>query len=98
MDTTTLERIIKVLDGAAEERGPAGDAAALSGLADLASLTMLIEELNTRARTQLAPRLTVTSHLVQAEAHLAGLRRTLTHATEMLAYNTAQRSPLGTAA
>jgi hypothetical protein len=40
----------------------------------------------------------VTSHLVQAQAHLVDLRRTLTHATEMLAYNTAQRSPWGTAA
>jgi hypothetical protein len=45
----------------------------------------------------LAPRLTVTPHLLQAQEHLAGLRRTLTHATEMLAYNSAQRSPLSVA-
>jgi hypothetical protein len=37
------------------ECGSAGDAAALAGLADLVSLTVLIEELNVRARTQLAP-------------------------------------------
>ncbi len=56
-----------------------------------------VEQLNERARLHLAPRPTVTSHLVQAQEHLAGLRRTLTHATETLAYNTAQRSPLSAA-
>jgi hypothetical protein len=30
----------------------------------------------------------VTSHLLQAQEHLAGLRRNLTHAAETLAYNT----------
>jgi hypothetical protein len=94
MDSMTRERIIGVLDRAAPQRGLGGEVGVLTDLADLVSLTLLIEELSDRARTQLAPRLTVTSHLAQAQEHLAGLRRTLTHATEMLAYNTAQRSPL----
>jgi hypothetical protein len=93
MDVATRERIIAALNGA-EWPGPAGEAAALAGLADLVRLTTLIDELNDRAREQLAPRLTVTSHLVQAHEHLVGLRRTLTHAAEILAYNTAQSSPL----
>jgi hypothetical protein len=94
MDEATRERIIAAVNGCAKWPGPTGEAAALTGLADLVSLTTLIDELNDRAREQLAPRLTVTSHLVQAHEHLVGLRRTLTHATEMLAYNAAQRSPL----
>jgi hypothetical protein len=40
------------------------DAATLAGLSDLVTLTTLIDELNDRARTQLASRLTMTSHLV----------------------------------
>ena len=89
MDGDTRERIIAALDGGAESLGSTAEAAALAGLADLVRLTTLIDELNDRAREQLAPRLTVTSHLAQAHEHLVGLRRTLTHATEMLAYNTA---------
>jgi len=94
MDGDTRERIIAALDGGAESLGSTAEAAALAGLADLVRLTTVIDELTDRAREQLAPRLTVTSHLAQAHEHLVGLRRTLTHATEMLAYNTAQRSPL----
>jgi len=61
------------------------------------ALTALVEELNEQARAHLAPRPTVTSHLLQAQEHLAGLRRNLTHAAETLAYNTAQHSPLAAA-
>jgi hypothetical protein len=39
----------------------------------------------------------VTTHLFQAQEHLANLRRNLTHATETLAYNTAQHSRLAAA-
>jgi hypothetical protein len=63
-------------------------------LADLVNLTGLIEELNEQARRSLAPQLTVTSHLTQAQSQLADLRRTLTHATEMLAFNISRPSPL----
>ncbi|HWM03235.1 MAG TPA: hypothetical protein VNP92_12960 [Actinophytocola sp.] len=43
---------------------------ALVGLADLVTLTRLVEELNQQARRALAPRLTVTSHLTQAQDQL----------------------------
>lgn len=39
----------------------------------------------------------MTTHLFQAQEHLANLRRNLTHATETLAYNTAQHSRLAAA-
>jgi len=90
----TRERIIAALGGGAESLGSTVEMAALAGLADLVMLTTLIDELNDRAREQLAPRLTVTSHLAQAHEHLVGLLCNVTPATEMLAYNTAQRSPL----
>ena len=94
MDATARERIIEALGATAPWPGPGGDAVAPTELADLVALTALVEELNERARLHLAPRPTVTSHLLQAQEHLAGLRRTLTHATETLAYNSTQRSPL----
>ena len=88
MDGTALGQIIEALRSTTARPGPGGDAVALAEL---------VEQLSERARLHLAPRPTVTSHLVQAQEHLAGLRRTLTHATETLAYNTAQRSPLSAA-
>ncbi|MBL8925265.1 MAG: hypothetical protein JNM77_03375 [Pseudonocardia sp.] len=94
MDGTALGQIIEALRSTPARPGPGGDAAALAELADLVALTGLVEQLSEQARLHLAPRPTVASHLVQAQEHLAGLRRELTHATEMLAYNTAQRSPL----
>jgi hypothetical protein len=94
MNTTEREQLIEALRGTASRPGTGGDVTALAELADLVALTTLIEQLNEQARLHLAPRPTVTSHLVQAQEHLVGLRRTLTHATEMLAFNTAQRSPL----
>ena len=97
MDGTALGQIIEALRNTTERPGAGGDAVALAELADLVALTGFVEQLSERARLHLAPRPTVTSHLVQAQEHLAGLRRTLTHATETLAYNTAQRSPLGAA-
>jgi hypothetical protein len=97
MDGTALGRIIETLRGAPDLPGSGGDVVALAELADLVALTGFVEQLNERARLHLAPRPTVTSHLVQAQEHLAGLRRTLTHATETLAYNTAQLSPLSAA-
>ena len=94
MDETSRDRVLRALDGTVSWPDAVGDGDALVGLADLVTLTRLIEELNERARRALAPRLTVTSHLSQAQAQLADLRRTLTHATEMLAYNTSHPSPL----
>jgi hypothetical protein len=96
MDTTARERFIEALRTNAMP-GPGGDAVALAELADLVALTTFVDQLNEQARLHLAPRPTVTSHLLQAREHLAGLRRTLTHATEILAYNTAQNSPLAAA-
>lgn len=93
MDATARERIIQALHTAAAWPGPGGDAAALAELADLVTLTALVERLNEQVRVHLAPRPTVTSHLLQAQEHLSGLRRNLTHAAQTLAYNTAQRSP-----
>jgi hypothetical protein len=84
MHATAPEHIMKAL-------------VALAELADLVALTALVERLDEQARPHLAPRPTVTSHLMQAQQHLAGLRRTLTHATVTLAYNSAQRSPLAAA-
>jgi hypothetical protein len=97
MDGTALGQIIEALRNTTARPGAGGDAVALAELADLVALTGFVEQLSERARLHLAPRPTVTSHLVQAQEHLAGLRRTLTHATETLAYNTAQRSPLSAA-
>jgi hypothetical protein len=97
MDGTALGSIIEALPSTTARPGPGGDAVALAEPADLIALTGYVEQLNERARLHLAPRPIVTSHLVQAQEHLAGLRRTLTHATETLAYNTAQRSPLSAA-
>ena len=94
MDETSRDRVLRALDGTTSWAAAVGDGDALVGLADLVTLTRLIEELNERARRALAPGLTVTSHLSQAQAQLADLRRTLTHATEMLAYNTSHPSPL----
>jgi hypothetical protein len=96
MDETSRDRVLRALDGTTSWAAALGDGDALVGLADLVTLTRLIEELNERARRALAPRLTVTSHLTQAQAQVqvADLRRTLTHATEMLAYNTSHPSPL----
>jgi hypothetical protein len=99
VDETSRNRILRVLDGTASGRPPvwltaSGDGDALAGLADLVNLTGLIEELNEQARRSLAPQLTVTSHLTQAQSQLADLRRTLTHATEMLAFNISRPSPL----
>lgn len=96
MDTTTRGRLAEELRAAPPWPGPAGDAAALAELTDLMRLIALVEELNEQARQHLAPRPTVTSHLLQAREHLAGLRRTVTHATETLAYNSRQPSPLAT--
>jgi hypothetical protein len=94
MDGTARDRVLRALDGATPWTASAGDGEALLGLADLVTLTRVIEELNEQARRLLAPRLTVTSHLSQAQHQLADLRRTLSHATEMLAYNTSRPSPL----
>ena len=94
MDAKSHERLVEVLRSSAPWPGSDGDAVALAELADLVALTALVDQLNEQARRHLAPRPTVTSHLVQAREHLAGLRRTLTHATEILAYNTGQCSPL----
>ncbi len=97
MDGTALGQIIEALRSTTARPAPGGDAVALAELADLIALTGFVEQLNEQARLHLAPRPTVTSHLVLAQEHLAGLRRTLTHATETLAYNTAQHSPLSAA-
>ena len=97
MDATARERLIETLRTTAAWAGSGGDTVALAELADLVALTALVEELNEQARAHLAPRPTVTSHLLQAQEHLAGLRRNLTHAAETLAYNTAQHSPLAAA-
>ena len=94
MDETSRDRVLRALDGTTSWAAAVGDGDALVGLADLVTLTRLIEELNERARPALVPRLTVTSHLSQAHAQLADFRRALTHATEMLAYNTSHPSPL----
>lgn len=94
MSATAQDIVTEALRATAPRPGDSADDIALTELAELVALTALIEQLNERARLHLAPRPTVTSHLVQAHEHLAGLRRTLTHATETLAYNTARRSPL----
>jgi hypothetical protein len=88
MDATAREQILEALGTTAAWPGPGGDAVALSELADLLTLTALVERFNEQARLHLAPRPTVTSHLLQAQEHLASLRRNLTHAAETLAYNT----------
>ena len=66
MDGTALGRITEMLRSTTARPGPGGDAAALAELADLIALTGFVEQLNERARLHLAPRPTVTSHLVQA--------------------------------
>lgn len=94
MVETSRDRVLRALEGTVSWAAAVGDGDALVGLADPVTLTRLIEELNERARRALAPRLTVTSHLTQAQGQLAELGRTLTHATAMLAYNTSHPSPL----
>jgi hypothetical protein len=98
MDATAREQILEALGTTATRPGPGGDAVALAELADLLTLTALVERFNEQARLHLAPRPTVASHLLQAQEHLASLRRNLTHAAETLAYNTAQHLPRASAA
>jgi hypothetical protein len=86
------ERIVHALDSV--EQPDQGQPDALLDLADLVFLTTLVDQLSERAQRQLAARPTVTAHLGQARDQVAQLRRSLTHATETLAFNTAQRSPL----
>ncbi len=96
MDGTALGQIIEALRSTTARPAPDGDAVALAELADLIALTGFVEQLSERARQHLAA---PDRHLAPGpgQEHLAGLRRTLTHATETLAYNTAQHSPLSAA-
>jgi hypothetical protein len=80
MDATARERLFEALHTTAAWPDSGGDTLAVAELADLVVLTALVEQLNEQARAHLAPRPTVTSHLRQAQEHLAGLRRNLTHA------------------
>ena len=64
MDGTALGSIIEALRSTTARPGPGGDAVALAELADLVALTGFVEQLSERARLHLAPRPTVTSHLV----------------------------------
>jgi hypothetical protein len=66
MDTTARERLTEALHTSAAWAGAGGDTVALAELADLVALTALVEQLNEQARAHLAPRPTVTSHLLQA--------------------------------
>ena len=63
----------------------------------IGALTTLVEQLNERARLHpgAAPDRDVAP--ASGQEHLTGLRRTLAHATGILAFNGAQRSPLGAA-
>jgi len=76
------------------ERSGSDEPDALWELADLVFLTTILDQLSARAEHQLAARPTVTAHIGQARSQVAALRRSLTHAIEMLAFNTSRHSPL----
>ncbi|WP_037070110.1 hypothetical protein [Pseudonocardia acaciae] len=73
-------------------REPGQDAAALSTMTQLISMTLLMDKLSDQARQQVAARPTVTAHLGHAREHLVLARRSLDHARGTLAYNTAHQS------
>ncbi|NMH97565.1 hypothetical protein [Pseudonocardia acidicola] len=94
MTETMRDRLIQALDSADR---PAPEAAeVLTDLADLVFLTTLLDQLSERANRRLAAWPTVTAHIGHARDHVASVHRTLTHAAEILAFNTAQASPLRT--
>ena len=84
-----ITRVLGTVEGSGSDQPDA-----LWDLADLVFLTTILDQLSARAEHQLAARPTVTAHLGQARAQMTQLRRSLTHATEMLAFNTARHSPL----
>ncbi|HTK63709.1 MAG TPA: hypothetical protein VL595_15085 [Pseudonocardia sp.] len=92
MNEELQDRIVRVL-GTVEGSG-SDEPDALWELADLVFLTTILDQLSERAEHQLAARPTVTAHIGQARSQMVQLRRSLTHATEMLAFNTARHSPL----